>query len=165
VVGLEDRKRGHCGQLYRNLTAKIDNLDPYYEFVACARQNVTPGIMKAADGSGLTLRLLGKAKAWAVDGLYDRLKRDEFGPVFHRGVKPRFNRKQIEKYHLNAALIQSILTDVKMARRDVSCGGHYAPNCTMCITDQETGAWVGENWCNGDCFWSDGFSILRELQQ
>ena len=149
VVGLEDKEEGLCGQLYRNLTAGVDNLDPYYKFVTCARRNVTASRMEAADGSGLTLSLLGKGKAWVVDGGFDPFKQNEFGPIFHHGVKPPFGDDKIRKYNLNLNLT-------------VSCGMHSAPNCSMCVINSETGEWVGENWCNGDCSWVDGVCVLSK---
>ena len=82
--------------------ALVDNLDPYYEFVDCARQNVTAGKMEASDGSGPTLRLLGKAKAWVVNGVFDPYERDMFGPVFHHGVKPPFDNAKAQLYGLDA---------------------------------------------------------------
>ena len=145
VVGLEDKEKGLCGQLYRNLTAKVDNLDPYFQFVVCARQHVTAGRMTAADGSGLTFRLLGKGKAWVVDGAYDPYKPNEFGPIFHHGVKPPFEADKIQMYNLNIS---------------VSCGMHSAPDCSMCVIKPETGEWVGEHWCHGDCNWLDGVCVL-----
>jgi hypothetical protein len=147
---LEGSEEGYCGQLYHNLTATVENLVPYYQFVECSRQNVTAGRMNAADGSGLTLRLLGKAEAWVVDGSFDSFKPDEFGPVFHHGVKSPFTADAIQKYDLNLTVKQN----------EVSCGRHHAPFCSMCVIDLQTGEWIGESWCNGDCTWIEGVCVL-----
>lgn len=160
VVGLEDREEGHCGQLYRNLTATVENLDPYYQFVECAMQNVTAGRMEAADGSGLTLRLLGKGKAWVVDEGYDPFRLDEFGPIFHHVVKQPFTADQIQMYDLNVTEKQTNHNKTKTKPESVSCGMHNAPYCTMCVINLETGEWVGESWCHGDCTWIDRICVL-----
>mmetsp|Transcript_70646 Transcript_70646/g.178128 ORF Transcript_70646/g.178128 Transcript_70646/m.178128 type:complete len:480 (+) Transcript_70646:112-1551(+) len=36
----------------------------------------------------------------------------------------------------------------------VSCGGHYAPDCAACPQGN------GEAWCNGDCTWHHGRCVL-----
>ena len=130
----------------------VNNLVPYYEFADCARQNVTAGKMEASDGSGLKLLLLGKAKAWARDGAYDPYERDMFGPVFHHGVKVPLNNAQARIYGFNVTLKIP-------GSPEVLCGGHTAPNCTMCTRNSE-GAWVGKTWCNGDCSWTGDTCIL-----
>ena len=35
----------------------------------------------------------------------------------------------------------------------VSCGQHFATDCSQCPYNGKT--WVGEGWCNGDCHWID----------
>lgn len=246
-MGLEKKgEDGHCGQLYRNLTALVDNLDPYFEFVTCARENVIPSRMESADGSGLSIRLLAKGKAWVVDGVFDPSNRSEFGPVFHHGVKIHRNPTLIEpekvkKYELNlgsaesesygaekacdpiqtstqcateATYFQSLLSPNACARKmthhaecsdlfmfstsypewgcrccslngsqnltdndsnwalysaancmkssaQVLCGGHAAPNCEKCPQNSDTGEWVGESWCNGDCRWEKGICVSK----
>ena len=35
----------------------------------------------------------------------------------------------------------------------VSCGQHFAIDCSQCPYDGDT--LVGEGWCNGDCCWKD----------
>ena len=37
--------------------------------------------------------------------------------------------------------------------RLVSCGQHYAIDCSQCPYDGDT--WVSEGWCNGECHWVD----------
>ena len=132
----------------------MDNLTPYWHFVDCSRQNITVGRYDAADGSGLTLRLLGKGKAWVVDGVFDSLERDEYGPVFHHGVKFPFDNAKIFKYGLNAT----------SEATEVVCGGHTAPNCTMCVINQESGEWLGESWCHGQCSWIDDSCVWAGIK-
>merc|ERR1719217_907263 len=41
----------------------------------------------------------------------------------------------------------------------VSCGGHRAPSCAVCVTTDATGQTVfdhGFEWCHGDCVYSAG---------
>lgn len=38
----------------------------------------------------------------------------------------------------------------------VMCGSHSAPDCENCPRNSDTGEWVGESWCNGDCKWENG---------
>ena len=35
----------------------------------------------------------------------------------------------------------------------VSCGGHFAIDCSQCPCNGD--AWVGQGWCNGDCLQLD----------
>ena len=122
-------------------------------------------MLNSTDGSGLTLRLLGKAEAWVVDGVFDPFKPDDFGPVFHHGVKPPFADDVIKKYGLNLTLHETSATRdhaKSTSSAPVVCGRHSAPFCSMCVINLTTGEWVGESWCHGQCTWINSVCVLSE---
>lgn len=124
-------------------------------------------MLNSTNGSDLTLRILGKAEAWVVDGVYDPFELDEFGPVFHHGVKPPFNDDVIKKYDLNLTLTRNETSNSRDHVKStpsgpVVCGRHSAPFCSMCVINLTTGEWVGESWCHGQCAWINSVCVFSE---
>lgn len=93
VLGLDDSFR-RCNKLYMNLTADVMNLNPYFEYIECARTQTPAGVYKSKGDNSLSIRIIPKGQAWVVDGVYDpdSLSNME-APVFHHGVKLEGNRK------------------------------------------------------------------------
>ena len=44
--------------------------------------------------------------------------------------------------------------------KKISCGGHRANSCSKCPFSGNK--YKGQNWCNGDCYWSDWKKVNRE---
>uniref|UniRef100_A0A7S4K9T4 Nucleotide-diphospho-sugar transferase domain-containing protein n=1 Tax=Odontella aurita TaxID=265563 RepID=A0A7S4K9T4_9STRA len=99
---------GGCGGKFRNLTASVSNLVPYYDFVTCTRKHVRAGLYNATSPS---IQILGKDFAWVMDGYFDdypKIGRDREGkdfPVFHHGIKlkdsPALDEKEYKKYNIS----------------------------------------------------------------
>ena len=169
-MGYEEKESGYCGQLYRGLTANVTNLTQYFEFVKCTRRNLVPSRMDTvSDGSGLSFRLLAKQTAWVVDWMMEESKREEFGAVFHHGIKLSRDEeetaeaiKTYKTYGLNVTFFSKTIPLYNISLGGVLCGGHYAVDCSFCPRNNITGAWVGKNWCNGQCEWKQGNCVLIE---
>ena len=55
---------------------------------------------------------------------------------------------------------ENSITTLKNEPAAVSCGEHYASDCSQCPYAGEL--WMGEGWCNGDCQWRDGACMSSE---
>jgi len=102
VLGLESFRT--CTKLYTNLTALVTNLNPYWEYIDCARNQTPAGVYKSKDTS-LSIRIIPRGKAWIVDGIYDTASLTKTkAPVFHHGIKLEGKREHdlpnLEKYLL-----------------------------------------------------------------
>jgi hypothetical protein len=82
--------RAHCSGLYERLEALVDNLEPYWEFVRCAKAMLHPPRRWDLPGvDGLErITILPRAHAWVADGYVFNLKiAAGIGPVFFHGIK------------------------------------------------------------------------------
>ena len=70
------------------------NLNPYFEFIQCARNQTPAGVYKSKGNNFLSIRIIPKGHAWVVDGIYDADSLCNMeAPVFHHGIKLKGNRK------------------------------------------------------------------------
>jgi hypothetical protein len=84
VLGLTGAKE--CADQYHNLTALVDNLQPYFNFVACTRFAMGPARRWIHDGH--TLTILNRYHGFAVDGFVGPNARGNGGVGFHGGYSP-----------------------------------------------------------------------------
>eukprot|EP00440_Ansanella_granifera_P011634 gb/GFBE01012634.1/.p1 GENE.gb/GFBE01012634.1/~~gb/GFBE01012634.1/.p1 ORF type:complete len:334 (+),score=88.24 gb/GFBE01012634.1/:1-1002(+) len=94
-----------CYDMYRNLTAGVDNLDPYWDYVHCTKEALGPArAWKMHDGS---LTLWPRLEFFSADGVFLNKKASEkVGPIMHHGIKDHeevvnLYYKDLEKCEVN----------------------------------------------------------------
>jgi len=132
-----------CRALYGNLTAQVDNLDPYWEFVMCTKAALGPPRHWAAHGGSLTI--WPRAQFFVVDGVYlDRLASRTMGPVMHHGIKEAHDvvrhyyqgRAGLAKCQISTHAVQRerILSEVALrTARGYSEYFQQGHDCSQCV--------------------------------
>mmetsp|Transcript_17566 Transcript_17566/g.22758 ORF Transcript_17566/g.22758 Transcript_17566/m.22758 type:complete len:282 (+) Transcript_17566:645-1490(+) len=158
-LGVESKMSGRCGNKYSNLTADVNNLNPYHEFLKCCRESIPIGKHRHRNHptEQFSIWIVGKIDPWAIDGVTEsKPKEAKRAAIFHHGIKIHkkgiLGQGWIDKY----GLLNMTSTDLSTANI-VNCGGHSASNCNDCLKGGH-----GEDWCNGDCYWNEGMCVQKK---